>query len=159
MNDVIYQASDLAGTKRVDFLRDAKEGGARLRDKDGSSLLFLPESSVEALRTIAYWSKEHLILSRKLEGNLKMIPSELGDLAWLRAFSPEEVKEFCNELHEVLIAALSDGNAVALEDAVNAWRVTAKQLEDPLRRSILMGTHDPTEYVEVAGLPPVADVE
>lgn len=158
MNEVIYQVSDLAGSKRVDFIRDARNGGARLRDRDGSSLLFLPESDVEALKTVAYWSKQQLQLSRLLEDEVKLSPSALGDLAWLRVFSRPDLQEFRDELHEVLIAALSDGSPAALEDCVQAWKITARQLEDPLRRSVLLGAHDSNDFVEVK-TSPLADVD
>lgn len=149
MNDVIYQASDLASGKRIDFLRDARNGGARLRDRDGSSLLFLPESDVLALKTISYWSKQQLQLTKLLEDEIKLTPSALGDLAWLRVFTRPDLVEFRDELHEVLIAAISDGSPEALEECVSAWRTTARQLEDPLRRSVLLGTHDSNDFVEV----------
>lgn len=153
IKDVIYQASDLAGTKRRDFLRDARNGGARLRDKDGSSLLFLPESEVDALKAIAYWSKQHLRLNRLLEDGVNPTASALGDLAWLRVFNRQDLLEFRDELYEVLIAAISDEATPALDECVQAWKVTARQLQDPLRRAVLVGAHEANEYVEVTTLP------
>jgi hypothetical protein len=153
MNDVIYQASDLASSKRVEFLRDARAGGARLRDRDGSSLLFLPEKEVETLKAISYWSKQQLQLTRLLDDEVKLTPSALGDLAWLRVFGRRDLVEFRDELHEVLIAAISDGSPAALEECIQAWRVTARQLEDPLRKSVLIGQHDANDFVEVTASP------
>lgn len=158
MGDIIYQASDLASSKRVDFLRDAKSGGARLRDKDGLSLVALPESSLLALRNFAYWSQRHLLLSKRLETSKELSVADLGDLAWLRVFDLDDIKEFCDELHNVLMASMADDDAQLLQETVAAWKLTAKQLEDPLRRSVLMSSHSPSDYVE-ASFPSSADDE
>lgn len=148
MSDVIYQSSDLAGSKRTEFIRDAKLGGARLRDRDGESLLFIPESKYNSLQHSAEWSRNYLQLSKVLEDELPLTPSSLGDLAWLRVFSRADIHEFHRELHEVLIATLADESSDSLDAFVRDWRVTARQLEDPLRRSVLLEQFHNEDFAE-----------
>lgn len=151
MTDTIYQASDLAGNKRVEFLDAARGGIARLRDRDGTSLVMLPESTLRLLETLATWWEAYT----KLDGLLRRgssVPSarELGDLAWLRSFDREDMVEFLGELHDALVAASADKDSKVLEECIRAWRITAGQLEDPLRRSVLLGKHADSDFVEVA---------
>ena len=55
-----------------------------------------------------------------------------------------------SELHDALVAATADEDTAALDDCIRAWHITARQLEDPLRRSILVGPHVPEDYVEAS---------
>jgi hypothetical protein len=55
-----------------------------------------------------------------------------------------------DELRDALTAAHADGDTAALNDCLHSWRVTARQLADPLRRSVLHGTHQPDDFVEVS---------
>jgi hypothetical protein len=88
----------------------------------------------------------------KLEGLLHRseLPraGELGELAWLRAFDRTDFQEFVSELHDALVAANADEDVAVLDECIKAWRVTARQLEDPLRRSVLHGSFVPEHYVE-----------
>jgi hypothetical protein len=49
----VFQASDLAGVKRREFLGAAREGGALLRDTDGFALTMVPLAQLEAITEIA----------------------------------------------------------------------------------------------------------
>lgn len=149
MNNVIFQASDLA-TQRVDFLKAARAGRALLRDKDGTSLVMLPEQRLEVLEQYAEWSQVHQRLINLLSSKKRLTVAELGDLAWLRVFETDDITEFADELHNALIAGLADSDVSPIAEAVQAWRVTARQLEDPLRRSVLLGGHDAADLEEVA---------
>lgn len=155
MSDVIYQSSDLAA-KRVEFLDTARAGCARLRDKDGTSLVMLPERRLQLLETLAEWSGAHLRLERLLRRGSKPAVAELGELAWLRVFELDDLREFLDELHDCLVAAHADGSAKVLEEAIHAWRTTARQLEDPLRRSVLLSQWNEDEYTD-ATAPTVSD--
>ncbi|MEV6343067.1 hypothetical protein [Actinoplanes sp. NPDC051851] len=146
MTSTIFQASDLANQKRVDFLSQARAGRARLRDKDGTSLVMLPESHLLWLETMAQWSSVHLRLEGVIRRATLPTVSELGDLAWLRAFDIDDLTEFVEELHEALVVSNADQNPSRLEECVNAWRVTARQLEDPLRRSVLLGAPSISDF-------------
>jgi hypothetical protein len=137
MTDEIFQTSDLA-TKRVQLLDAARAGGARVRDKDGTSLVVLPEGDLTALQELSRWSAAHLRLEALLRRGGRPSIAELGDLAWLRVFDDEDLSEFMAELQDALIAAHADKSVDALKACVDAWRVTARQLEDPLRREVLL---------------------
>lgn len=149
MNNVIFQSSDLA-TQRVEFLNAARAGRALLRDKDGTSLVMLPEQRLEVLEQYALWSQVHQRLSSLLSARKRLSVAELGDLAWLRVFDIEDIAEFSAELHNALIVGLADSDISPVAETVNAWRTTARQLEDPLRRSVLLGGHDAADLEEVA---------
>ncbi|MEU4835813.1 hypothetical protein [Streptosporangium sp. NPDC023615] len=148
MVDMIFQSSDLAN-KRTEVLDAAREGLARVRDKDGTSLVMLPERRLRLLEEIARWSRAHMRLDELLRRNVIPNVGDLGDLAWLRVFDADDLREFVEDLHNALIAAHSDEDTSALDECVKAWRITARQIEDPLRRSILMGKHNVDDYVEV----------
>ncbi len=149
MGDVIYQPTDLAA-KRTQFLRDARAGGARVRDKDGTSLVMLPESRLAFLEKVAEWGTASLRLEELLGRPAPPSITDLGDLAWLRVFDREDQHAFLEELHNALLVAHADQDANVLERCIHEWRVTAKQLEDPLRRSVLHGRVDQDDLVEVA---------
>lgn len=148
MESIIFQASDLA-RDRTRFLDAARSGRALVRDKDGTGLVMLPESDLAILEGFASWSQVHNRLVHLLASRRELTVGELGDLAWLRVFSPEDVRDFVDELHSTLIAALADRRIEVLDEMVRDWRVTARQLEDPLRRSVLLGHANLDELVEV----------
>lgn len=147
MPDVIYQPTDLAN-RRLEFLDAARNGQARLRDKDGTSLVMLPESRLCLLESLVKWWQAHT----KLEGILREAglprPAELGELAWLRSLGRDDLEEFQAELHDALVAASADEDTAALDDCVQGWRATARQLDDPRRRAVLLGPHAPGDYAE-----------
>ena len=53
VTSAVFQASDLAGAKRREFLGAAREGGALLRDTDGFALTMVPLAQLEAIAEIA----------------------------------------------------------------------------------------------------------
>ena len=149
MADVIFQPTDLA-SKRLEFLEAARNGQARLRDKDGTSFVMLPESRLRLLETLAKWWQAYMRLESLLRRSELPKARELGELAWLRSFTREDLDEFVSELHDALVAANADEDTTALDDCIKGWRTTARQLEDPLRRAILLGPHVPEDYVEAS---------
>ncbi|GAA4180182.1 hypothetical protein GCM10022252_02660 [Streptosporangium oxazolinicum] len=149
MTDVIFQSSDLAN-KRTEVLDAAREGLARVRDKDGTSLVMLPERRLRLLEEIARWSRAHMRLDELLRRDVTLNVGDLGDLAWLRVFDADDLREFVEDLHDALIAAHSDEDTTALDECIRGWRVTARQIEDPLRRSVLMGKRAAEDFVEVS---------
>lgn len=148
MNDTIFQASDLVA-KRVEFLEAARDGRARLRDKDGSSYVMLPEGQLTLLEELAQWSQSLFRLESLLHKGRPKV-TELGDLAWLRCFDEADLHEFVDDLHVALVAANADGDKRVLEHCLHEWRTTARQLEDPLRRSVLLGSHNPDDFEEAS---------
>ncbi|HEX6472176.1 MAG TPA: hypothetical protein VF069_23995 [Streptosporangiaceae bacterium] len=149
MTDTIFQPSDLAGVKRTEFLDAARRGLARLRDKDGTSLVMLPESKLELVQTLARWGEAYAKLDNLLRRSSPPTANELGELAWLRPFDRDDLQEFLSELRDALIASSADEDTSALDNCLRAWRVTARQMEDPLRRAVLLGEHRSDDYEEV----------
>lgn len=143
----IFQASDLS-KHRTEVLQAARSGRARVRDKDGTSLVMLPERELEVLESYALWSRRHQQLSSLLSSGADLTVEALGDLAWLRVFDPDDIREFMSDLHEALIAGLADRDCAPVDETVTAWRLTARQLEDPLRREVLLGVVSSTDLVE-----------
>ena len=109
----------------------------------------LPESRLRLLQTLATWWEAYSRLDALLRRSLAPTANELGELAWLRPFDRTDLEEFLSDLHDALVAASADEDEAALADTLRAWRITARQLEDPLRRSVLLGQHVPSDYVEV----------
>lgn len=147
MPDKIFQATDLV-RNRTDVLAAARLGRARLRDTDGTSLVMLPEGRLVALEELAEWSTAHLRLSQLLCHDRRPSINELGSLAWLRVFDVDDLREFLSDLEEALVAAHADQDVAALRSCLEEWRVTARQLEDPLRRSVLLGKLQSDDLVE-----------
>lgn len=133
-----YQSSDLAGAKRTQFIQEARSGRARLRDKDGLTLIMLPERDLEVLDQFAFWSQVQQRISAMVSRNVPPTVAELGDLAWLRVFDNEDLQSFADELHAALISGLADRDAGIIIEIVDEWRLTARQFEDPLRRAVLL---------------------
>lgn len=144
----IFQVSDLAN-KRVEFLEAARGEGARLRDRDGTSLVMLPESRLELLEGLAQASQATTRVSALLRRGTRPSVAELGDLAWLRPFDVDDLRGFVEELDEAIISAYADHDKEIVDECLRAWRVTAQQLEDPLRRNVLLGHKDIDDYVQV----------
>lgn len=147
MENVIFQASDLA-RDRTRFLDAARSGRARVRDKDGTGLVMLPEAELEVLEGFAAWSQRLNQLTALVESERALTPALLGELAWLRVFDAEDIREFIGELHQALIADLADQRIDTVLATVSDWRTTARQLEDPLRRSVLLGHTAPEHLID-----------
>jgi hypothetical protein len=149
-DSVIFKVSDLAQS-RTELLEAARHGRARVRDTDGTGLVMLREQELVLLEQLTTWSRALSRLEKLLKLGEPPTVRELGpELAWLRAFDPDDLQEFAEELDDALVAAQADGDAAPIENAVSAWRLTARQLEDPLRRSILLGTHVETDYLDIS---------
>lgn len=149
MSAVIFQPTDLVGSKRRAFLDAAKNGRARLRDSDGTSIVALSEAELEALDLIAVWSGERDRLFRMLLASEHPLTTlELGSLAWLHSLDREDQFVFATELREALTLALSRRDGAPIRDTVHAWQVTATEMEDPSRRTILLHGFDEKEFVD-----------
>lgn len=140
-SNTIYQVTDL-NSKRVEFVAAAKRGEARLRDKDGTSLVMLRESHVRVLEGLAEWTNAYLRLERLLRSSSAPSVSDLGTLAWLRVFDREDQQAFLEDLHDAIVAASADEELTPVEELIRDWRTTAAQLADPLRRAVLLSGDD-----------------
>jgi hypothetical protein len=144
----VFQASDLAGAKRREFLVAAREGGALLRDTDGFALTMVPLAQFDAITEIAQVAVAALVALGALRRGLKR-PADFGQLAWLAAFDEDDRSEFFEELRDALALAESTRDATPVETCLRDWRTTAQALSDPQRRAVLAGPGD-DDYAEVA---------
>lgn len=148
ITSVVFQASDLAGAKRREFLGAAREGGALLRDTDGFALTMVPLAQLEAITEIAQVAVAALLALAALSRRGSARPADLGQLAWLAIFDEDDRGEFFGELRDALSVAAATRDAAPVETCLREWRTTARALSDPLRRSILTAPGD-DDYVEV----------
>lgn len=147
MTAAVFQASDLAGAKRREFLGAARQGGALLRDTDGFALKMLPLAQFEAMAQVASTALAAFQAQYALRHG-QARPSDLGPLAWLAAFDADDRAEFFDELRDALSMAVATSDAAPLERCLHDWCTTAQALSDPLRREVLTGPGD-DDYAEV----------
>ena len=148
MTTAVFQASDLAGAKRRQFIGAARQGGALLRDIDGFALTMVPLAQLEAISEVASTAVAALLAAAALSRG-QARPAELGRFAWLAAFDDDDRVEFFDELRDALAVAEATRDAAPVETCLRAWRTTARALSDPLAREILTGLGD-ENYAEVA---------
>jgi len=146
---MIFQPTDLVGSKRRAFLDAAKTGRARLRDSDGTSIVALAESELDMLDLVATWSWERDRLVCLLSTHdASLTTLELGSLAWLHRLDREDQLAFAAELQESLVLAMSRRDGAPVRETVHAWQVTAAELDDPMRRDVLLGGLDERDFVD-----------
>ncbi len=147
----IYQSSDLNQRGRA-FLDTARAGLARLREKDGLSLVMLPERRLNALFAVANAAANLLTVEAALEADRAEASdlSQHGEWTWLRAFDTDDLREFVGELRQAIVVAAREESPDLIEETLQRWRTTAEALADPLRRQILLGGDRPDDYVEVS---------
>jgi hypothetical protein len=147
---IIYQPSDLNQRGRA-ILDAAREGQARIRDKDGVGLLVVPEERVEALEATARYVNDLLVIEDFLKPQ-RVVSREfirVSPWKWLAALDDDDIESFVVDLRDSLRTALQTGSLKATERILKEWRVTAEQLGDPDRRQVLLGHLSPDEFVEV----------
>ena len=110
ITSAVFQASDLAGAKRREFLGAAREGGALLRDTDGFALTMVPLAQLEAITEIAQVAVAALLaLAALSRGSAR--PADFGQLAWLASFDEDDRAEFFEELRDALSVAAATRDA------------------------------------------------
>jgi len=135
----IYQASDLQKRYR-DVLKDAREGMARLRDKDGISLVMMREAYVSALEELSEAIATFVIFEQAVAvPGTEPSLADLGAWTWVRFLDPEDRLEFLKEMRTALVIASREHNALSIQQTLGAWKATAESLSDPTRRSVLLG--------------------
>ena len=65
-------------------------------------------------------------------------------------FDVDDLREFVDELQTLLLVALADNDTSEIDQMIRDWRITARQLEDPLRRSVLTARHDSSSFMAAA---------
>ena len=142
----LYLVSDLAN-KRREVLASARTGTAVVRDTDGFALAFLPKRDLDLLVE----SRSMLLAFLTADGAVSShasTASAFGTFAWMSALDDEDREECLAELREGL-TLLAAGDDAPLQETIRAWSTTARQLADPTRRDILLGTPGADEFVIV----------
>lgn len=145
----VFQASDLNQHGRA-VLDAARAGEARVRDKDGMSLLVLPERRVHAWLTVVHAAANLATLQSSLARQQESLAiQDYGEWTWLRSLDGEDLGEFVREMGEAVIVCAREESPSKIEETLHAWRTTAQELEDPTRRAILLGELREEDYIEV----------
>lgn len=146
----IYQASDLAGTGRREFLDEARAGQARLRDTDGRSLVMLPEADYSFFDRLRTLTADYLALETALTRDAAhRAPSDLGGLAWADSLPESDLGELRRDYADELARATASRDLHALDLALHEWRMAADTWRDPVSRAILEGKVTDEDFVEV----------
>lgn len=153
----MYQVSDLAGSRRREFLDEAKTGSASLRDTDGSVLTMLAGDRIDALQEAADAASMVFYAEAALARNSDPSAVDLGGFAWLTEFDDDDRSEALADIRNAIVATVSSRDATILRETLNAWITTAKVLHDPLRRAILTGQLDDDDFAEVSAPRPSVD--
>jgi adenine-specific DNA-methyltransferase len=129
----IYQASDLNQCGRA-ILDAARVSVARVRDKDGTSLVMLSEEQLQVLSESAddlvqlgdavasYVTLQRAVA--QLDSRPGSLP-EYGVFVWARALSAQQLAEFVGELGDALLLCGRERALAPLADTVTAWRAVA----------------------------------
>lgn len=156
--DRTFQASDLAGTGRREFLAQARAGEARLRDTDGTSLLMVREGDYRALAALRDWILAYLVLENALARPAHpRVAADFGRLAWAVVFDDDDLGEFRRELGDALIRATAAPDVDLVIRLVEDWHRTARALTDAVSRAVLTGEVRDEDFVEAG--PPSAVAE
>ena len=152
MSIEIFQPSDLNRRGRA-VLDAARQNRARIRDKDGLSLVVLPEERVDALETFARFAMNLLSLERALEAAQPVNEASLDlsghEWSWLRVLDLADLREFVADMRQQLVLAMREDRLDLLEELLYRWRATTRSLDDPIRRSVLLSPLRPEDFVEV----------
>lgn len=127
-----YLPTDLTGTRRREFIADARAGVARLRDTDGTTLALLPSADLDVLSetrkvALAYLALENALSRPRRERRT----TDFGELAWAEPLSDGDLEELRAEVRDGLPGAITSGSFDALNDELRAWRATAQLASDP----------------------------
>lgn len=147
MGNTIFSASDLS-RKRKDILREARDGVALVRDTDGVGLVMMQESRLRFLERMQELTGLHVVVGRVVSKGAGVSIQELGSNSWIRVFDEGDLVELSAELGDALQAARGDENTDLADEVVKAWRVTARQLQDPLRREVLTSSLEQSDFAE-----------
>ncbi|AHH22245.1 hypothetical protein NONO_c74900 [Nocardia nova SH22a] len=153
----MYQVSDLAGARRREFLDEAKQSSASLRDTDGSVLVMLAAQRIAALTEAAAVTTQLFTAEAVLARTSTPTPVELGGLAWLSEFDSDDRAEALSEIRNALVLTVTSEDPTPLREALHAWVTTAAVMRDPQRRAVHTEPGVESDYVEVGEPRPSGD--
>jgi hypothetical protein len=146
--DRVYRASDLNRRGR-EVLDAARETGVRIADKDGLSMLMLPESLVVAA---ARASDERDAL---VDAYATLFDLDAGEsvaveaMRWVNRLSPEDRSEFIDELRSEIRRSVRDDDVSQLLVMLGEWKVTSTVSNQAGYLDVLNAPFDPDDFFEV----------
>lgn len=148
---VVFQASDLNQRGRA-VLDAARTSEARVRDKDGIGLIVILEQRFRTLRTALDTAANLMAVEQMLDVERPdRTLRDYGDWTWLRVFDDDDMQEFVREMRDALLVAGREESIDQVEETLERWRITARQLSDPQRNAILLRGEglDPDDFIQV----------
>lgn len=126
-----YQVSDLQRQYRR-IVGDARTHGARIRDKDGLTLLLAPSERFDHAATLVH----HIPTLVQLEHVLELPRAHrhltaFGAAAWAAGLEEDDLVTFVREFADAMLMAASGGPVDVVEDLLHDWRSTAEIMADP----------------------------
>jgi hypothetical protein len=144
----VYRASDLNRRGR-EVLDAARETGVRIADKDGLSMLMLPESLVvEAARS----SDERDSL---VDAYATLFDLDAGEsvaveaMRWVNRLTPEDRGEFQEELRGEIRRAGRHDDVSSLLAMLSEWQVTSTVSNEPGYLDVLDDPFKAEDFIEV----------
>lgn len=154
----MFQVSDLAGARRREFLDEAKQACASLRDTDGSVLVMLAARRIAALREAAAIATQLFAVEAVLARTDAPTPLELGGLAWLAEFDADDRAEALTEIRNALALTVAAEDPEPLREALHAWATTASVMRDPMRRAVHTSAPEDADFADAPEPCPGDDV-
>lgn len=145
----MFQVSDLAGSRRREFLDEAKAGSAALRDTDGSVLVMLAARRIAALQEAASAIALLFVAEAAVARTETPVATDFGGFAWLTEFDPDDRAEALAEIRNAIVTTLSSEDATPLRETLHAWATTASVMRDPLRRAVFTGQFGDEDFAPV----------
>ncbi len=127
----------------------ARAHQARIRDKDGSSFVLLPEHRLVALETLTAVAVNLTTLERARSIRNDAIDLvDYGEWTWLEHLDSDDLAEFVTEVRESFIRAIREHDATPLVTLLDDWRTTARVLADGERRDVLLSSPALDDFVD-----------
>jgi len=150
----IHAASELNDNYRG-ILDEARNAGiARLRDKDGQSLLIIPEEAARAgmvASELARFARDLVAAystNRRAAPELYRATILAGSWPWLRSLDDDDLDSFLAEMASLYVEAAATNDLGNLYYNLRAWQMTASELDDPRIREALLGASEADDYVD-----------
>ncbi len=150
----VYQTTDLTSATRKDFIAAAQASRARLRTPDGDLLVLVRDELIERLSRLADDGVNLAMLENALgRPRDQRTVADFGHWAFIAVFDDEDINAFRTEVVEGLVLSAARQDSGALDEVIDAWRLSARTLEDEVAREILTGEVAAEDWLEAA--PPV----
>jgi hypothetical protein len=150
VRDRIYQTSDLSGAARREFIEQARNGQAHLRTPEGDALVMLRQANLEHLSAMRDHAISYLMFNNAMSRPRdERRAADFGDWAFMHTFDDDDLAEFQVEINSSLMLAASGQDVAVVEATLDAWRRSARTLQDSVALSILSGEVDSDEWVEL----------